>query len=308
MSGALQGASRVSDADDSENTSVSGTLQTSIILDNNISGYLRRHATKGRSVGLHRKRFYKLDGAVLSKAPQEGFPATFHVNILGSKVQRLGKLHFAITNRPQPGADEQEATHMILYTKTEDLCEKWVSCLHSAATRTLETHYRIGQVIGEGGFASVRIGENRETQEIVAIKSIVKEAEFMQLYGREIAVIKRVEHPNIVKTFDLYETDKRIHIVMEFMRGGMLFDAIEDGLRFTEVDVAQLMREILHGVMYLHENGVVHRDLKPENVLCTDKQPPWHVKIADFGLSKFTQNGLPSNDMLMQTMIVSITS
>jgi serine/threonine protein kinase len=130
-----------------------------------------------------------------------------------------------------------------------------------------------------------------------------KEQEFMQLFAREIAIIKRVEHSNIVRTYDLFETDKKIHIVMEYMQGGMLFDAIEDGLKFTELDIAQLMREILHGVMYLHDSGIVHRDIKPENVLCTDRQPPWHVKLADFGLSKFMQNGLSLSDMLMQTMI-----
>jgi calcium/calmodulin-dependent protein kinase I len=277
-------------------------MHTSIILENNISGYLRRQAKSALGAGLHRKRFYRLDGSVLSKQAAEASPATWHANILGASVTQHSKLCFSIALQ-DPSADSGEGSRLVLYARVEEQCQKWVQCLHSAATRTLEAHYRIGEVIGEGGFASVRLGQCRSTGRIVAVKSMRKEQEFMQLYGREIAVIKRVDHSNIVRTFDLFETDKKIHIVMEYMKGGMLFEAIADGVAFPEVDVAQLLREILHGIMYLHDNGIVHRDIKPENVLCTDAQPPWHVKIADFGLSKFTEKGDPSADVLMKTMI-----
>lgn len=276
-------------------------MHTSIILDNNTSGYLRRQGKGVGGVKLHRKRFYHLDGSILTKQATDIAPATWHANILGATVEQTGKNAFIIVLR-DPGAAEGES-RLVLYAKNEELCKKWVQCLHSAATRTLERHYRIGDVIGEGGFASVRLGQCRKSQKVVAIKTIRKEKEYMTLYGREIAVIKRVDHENIVRTFDLFETDKKIHIVMEYMKGGMLFEAIEDGHQFAEMDVAQLMREILHGVMYLHDNGIVHRDLKPENVLCTDTHPPWHVKLADFGLSKFSTNGANSTDLLMKTMI-----
>lgn len=276
-------------------------MHTSIILDNNTSGYLRRQGKGVSGSVLHRKRWYTLDGSILSKQATETSVPTWHANILGGTVQQLGKLCFVIVLRDP--ATQGDESRLILYAKTDEVCKKWVQCLHSAATRTLERLYQIGEVIGEGGFASVRLGQCRKTEKIVAIKTICKEKEFMKLYGREIAVIKRVNHENIVRTYDLFETDKKIHIVMEYMKGGMLFEAIEDGKLFSELDVAQLMREVLHGVMYLHDNGIVHRDLKPENVLCTDTQPPWHLKLADFGLSKFTQNGGPSTDMLMRTMI-----
>lgn len=275
-------------------------MHTSIILDNNTSGFLRRQGNIAIGTGLHRKRYYRLDGSVLSKQATEHSPATWHANILGAEIAQHSKLCFSIFLK---NVEHEDDARLVLYAKTEGCCHRWVECLQNAATRSLEKHYQIGEQIGEGGFASVRLGKCRKTGRVVAVKTIRKEKEFMTLYGREIAVIKRVDHDNIVKTFDLFETDKKIHIVMEYMAGGMLFEAIEDGIAFNEADVAQLMREVLHGIMYLHDNGVVHRDMKPENVLCTDSHPPWHVKIADFGLSKFTEKGAPSADMLMKTMI-----
>lgn len=275
-------------------------MHTRIILDNNTSSFLRRQGNSAIGTGLHRKRFYKLDGSLLSKQATEISTPTWHANVLGAEIVQNSKLCFSISLK---NVENEDDAKLILYAKTEACCQRWVLCLQNAATRSLEKLYQIGPVIGEGGFASVRLGKCRKDGRVVAVKTIRKEKEYMTLYGREIDVIKRVDHDNIVRAFDLFETDRKIHIVMEYMKGGMLFEAIEDGICFSEADVAQLMREILHGIMYLHDNGVVHRDIKPENVLCTDSHPPWHVKIADFGLSKFTEKGAPTSDMLMKTMI-----
>lgn len=297
----MSDGSHKSTADGSSGSDATNPMHTSIILDNNHGGYLRRYTKTALTSGLHRKRYYRLDGSVLSKKSTETSAETWHANILGATIVKVAKLAFSI--KLSDPSTKAEDSVLILYAKSEDDCKKWLQCLDSAATRSLERHYQIGELIGEGGFATVRLGQHRTTQQVVAIKTMRKEQEYMQLYGREIAVIKRVDHPNIVRTYDLFETDKKIHIVMEYMRGGMLFEAIEDGIDFPEVDVAQLLREVLHGMMYLHKLGVVHRDIKPENVLTTDTKPPWHVKIADFGLSKFVQKGASSQDMLMNTLI-----
>ncbi|KAI0559830.1 Serine/threonine protein kinase [Gracilaria domingensis] len=84
----------------------------------------------------------------------------------------------------------------------------------------------------------------------------------------------------------------------------MLYDAIEDGVTFEEADVVQFMREIIDGIIYLHNLGIVHRDLKPENILCTHDQPPFHVKISDFGLSSMSNIAeMKERRLLMSTMI-----
>lgn len=222
-------------------------------------------------------------------------------------VVQLGKTHFVLVLKVE---DEDHATTdfdeniLVLYTKTEDECGSWVATLRHAVHRKLESHYEIGPVIGEGGFARVRLGRCVLTGEPRAIKTMNKNEEHARLFGREVAIIKRVNHPNIVKTYNVYETNRQIHIVMEYMKGGMLYDAIEDGVRFKEQDTAQFMREIIDGIMYLHQQGIVHRDIKPENVLCTSKTPPFHVKISDFGLSSISSAAeMRSNQMLMSTII-----
>lgn len=193
---------------------------------------------------------------------------------------------------------------IVLYARSEDECNVWVSALRNASQRKLEDYYEVMDLIGEGGFAKVRLGRCLTSNQNCAIKTMNKAEAHAKVLGTEVAVIKRVDHPNIVKTFDIFETSEQIHIVMEYMEGGMLYDAIEDGVQFDEVDVIQFTREILDGLHYLHEVGIVHRDIKPENVLCTSKKTPLHVKIADFGLSSIsTVADMKANRMLMSTMI-----
>lgn len=220
---------------------------------------------------------------------------------------QLGKTHFVLVLKileDGNSTSDFDKNSLMLYARTEEDCRSWVSYLKYAAHRKLENHYKIGPLIGEGGFAKVRLGRCVLSGEARAIKTMKKSEAHAKLFGTEIAIIKRVKHPNIVQTFDVYETSTHIHIVMEYMEGGMLYDAIEDGVRFSECDIAQFMRELLDGIMYLHNHGIVHRDIKPENVLCTSQNTPLHVKIADFGLSSIASvAGIKENHMLMSTII-----
>lgn len=193
---------------------------------------------------------------------------------------------------------------IVLYARSEQDCDVWVSTLRNASQRKLEDFYEVLEIIGEGGFAKVRLGRCLTTNAKCAIKTMNKAEAHAKVLGTEIAIIKQVDHPNIVKTFDVFETSEQIHIVMEYMEGGMLYDSIEDGVKFEEADIVQFMRELLDGLLYLHSMGIVHRDIKPENVLCTSRNTPLHVKIADFGLSSIsTVADMKANRMLMSTMI-----
>ncbi|CAN8071195.1 unnamed protein product [Agarophyton chilense] len=273
---------------------------------NNMAGYLRRPAKTGKTFGLRRKRFYKLDGGILSKHSSENSDASWIINIQGASIVKLSPTHFAIehNNLDKDASKDFENNRVILYAKDEDECKSWVDCLRYASQRRIQNAYEIGEVIGEGGFAKVRVGRCRRTGELRAIKTMEKEEAHAKLYGREIAIIKRVNHPNIVTTFDVFENENEIHIVMEYMAGGMLYDAIEDGVKFEEADVVQCMREIIDGIIYLHNLGIVHRDLKPENILCTQDVPPFHVKISDFGLSSIANIAeMKEKRLLMSTMI-----
>jgi hypothetical protein len=124
-------------------------MQTSIILDNNVAGTLRRQAKTGRSIGLRRNRFYRLDGAIMSKHMSETSTATWHANILGAVITQLRRVTFSIKLKDTSSGKGQDA-RIVFCVKSEDQCRRWVACLHSAARRLLEGYYKIGQVIGEG--------------------------------------------------------------------------------------------------------------------------------------------------------------
>jgi serine/threonine protein kinase len=98
------------------------------------------------------------------------------------------------------------------------------------------------------------------------------------------AVLKLVNHPNIIKMQGIYESRTRLYIVMEKLVGGELFERIVGRPRFSEDEAGKLIRPILESIAYLHDLGIVHRDLKPENILCGENLD--EIKIADFGLSK----------------------
>lgn len=164
------------------------------------------------------------------------------------------------------------------------------------STEKLEDKYDLGKEIGRGGFSIVKKGKNKTTGEDVAVKCINKKTlkkEELQLLSREINIMKKLQHKNIVQLYDIYETANDLFLVLEFIPGGELFDQIVERGSYSEHDAAALVRQILEGIDYMHKHGVVHRDLKPENLLCsnTSAATASSIKIADFGLSKDLETG-----------------
>jgi serine/threonine protein kinase len=183
-----------------------------------------------------------------------------------------------------------------LYCKSETSRDKWVTALqHAAHVVPIEDDYVIGKELGRGRFSVVCECVNKVTGEHAAVKIIDKstiEPEEKGLLRTEIAVLKLVNHPNIIRMEGLYETKKHLYIVMEMLKGGELFERIVGRPRFSELEAAKLLRPLLESVAYLHDLGIVHRDLKPENILCGEELED--LKIADFGLSKMV---LPKEKM-----------
>merc|ERR1719160_91288 len=106
-------------------------------------------------------------------------------------------------------------------------------------------------------------------------------------FKQEIAIMKMMDHPNIIKLFESFEDNRNIYLVMELCSGGELFDRIIEAGHFSEVQAAILMQQIIRGIFYMHESKVCHRDLKPENFLFLNKDAidKSILKIIDFGLS-----------------------
>ena len=100
----------------------------------------------------------------------------------------------------------------------------------------------------------------------------------------EIASLKKMDHPNIIKIYECYEDDFGYYVVTELCSGGELFDEIISR-KFTEVEAARLMRAILKCLNVCHLNNIVHRDLKPENIMLEENKDYDQIKLIDFGTS-----------------------
>merc|ERR1711972_188243 len=142
-------------------------------------------------------------------------------------------------------------------------------------TPTVEDKYDLKDVLGTGAFSQVRLAESKEDGQMHAIKIIDKKA----LRGKEdsleneIRVLKRLDHKNVVKLLEAYESRTCVYLVMELVTGGELFDRIVEKGSYTERDASQLVIQIVSAVDYLHSLNIVHRDLKPENLLYKSRDP-----------------------------------
>jgi len=106
----------------------------------------------------------------------------------------------------------------------------------------------------------------------------------------EVAIFRQVDHKNVIKLHELFETKERLFLVTELVTGGELFDQILEKGSYSEDEARKIARDMLRGIGYLHSLGIVHRDLKPENLLFSDKTPKATLKVTDFGLSKIMVN------------------
>ncbi|KAJ3300449.1 hypothetical protein HK104_000507 [Borealophlyctis nickersoniae] len=148
--------------------------------------------------------------------------------------------------------------------------------------------YFVGRQLGTGSFATVKECTRKSDSRKFAVKIVdkyhVKGKEDM--LRSEIAVLKKVHHPNIVTLHDLYETDSHIYLVTDLATGGELFDQIFAKGSYTEKDASALVKQLLNALAYLHNLDIVHRDLKPENLLFKDTTETSDIMVTDFGLSK----------------------
>jgi serine/threonine protein kinase len=103
----------------------------------------------------------------------------------------------------------------------------------------------------------------------------------------EIDILRNIDHEYIIKLYEVYESDKYIHLVFEYLEGGELFERIKSKGLYHEKDATNVMRNLLQALDYLHERGIIHRDLKPENLILASKDNDYNLKIADFGLAAF---------------------
>jgi calcium-dependent protein kinase len=158
--------------------------------------------------------------------------------------------------------------------------------------------YDIGDVLGEGAFGCVRKGISLSTGNEVAIKTILKS--FVRRTDDtyailEVEILRTLDHPNILKFFDVIEDMRNYHIVTELCLGGELFSKIIKLRTVSESVGSGYFFQILSGLAFCHTHGVLHRDIKPENLLLQNENEDSPIKIIDFGVSNLGNGGVLSN-------------
>lgn len=254
-----------------------------------VAGWLSK---RGKRLGSRVDRFFELRGSILSNARTDTSRPTWSVNVRGSKVQ------------PGPAREiifKVNKTHTSFFAPTDELHAKWIKALQ-AVSGNVTDYYDFGKLIGRGAYSEVFIARDKAKNELCAVKVLERSnTEHAKLIDRELAVLRMLNHQNIVQIYDIFDSARETYVVMEYLAGGELLDMITESDHLSEKNAKQVIREVLQAVQYLHARGIVHRDVKPENILCVNRAWPLRVKLTDFGLSKFVGSAEDGTDRVMRS-------
>ncbi|KAG5646375.1 hypothetical protein DXG03_003698 [Asterophora parasitica] len=165
----------------------------------------------------------------------------------------------------------------------------------------------LGECVGKGASGRVKIAKHRLTGQHAAVKILPvaplvssrqslatqqAKSDKMRLgIDKEITMMKLMNHPNIMRIYDVYEGDKELFLVLEYVEGGELFDFLVNRGRLPPTEALAYFKQIIYGLNYAHTFSIIHRDLKPENILIASITPPL-IKIADWGMAAFAHPSL----------------
>lgn len=168
---------------------------------------------------------------------------------------------------------------------------------HVVLPETVGQLYTVREMLGDGNFARVYQCVSRESGVEYALKIIDKDKcrGKEQMIANEVAILRRVQHPNVVLLVEEFNFDTELYLVMELVKGGDLFDAIAAATKFPEYEASRLVSDLASALAHLHSLRVVHRDIKPENLLVGVRGA---LKLADFGLA----TELPRDGSLLSTV------
>ena len=161
------------------------------------------------------------------------------------------------------------------------------------AKDSLTDYYKIIRIIGEGGCGKVYEVKNQKTSEHFACKKLSKVNVInLEKFKNEISIMSKMDHPNIVKLYEIYESHRSLYLITELCRGGPLLKKITERAKkknmYSEKDAAKIFKQIMSSLEYCHNQGVSHRDLKPENILYLNDEDEKNnsLKIINFVFSK----------------------
>ena len=155
----------------------------------------------------------------------------------------------------------------------------------------LTKFYEVIKQLGKGSYGKVYRIKNRTTGEIRACKQLSKSnIKDLDKFNREIDILIKTDHPNIIKLYEVFEDSRFLFLVMEECNGGELFEKImkhiETKKMYSEKEAAKIFKQMMSAIAYCHSNKICHRDLKPENILYSSEDENSLIKVIDFGLSR----------------------
>lgn len=158
----------------------------------------------------------------------------------------------------------------------------------------ITSDYEFIKEIGTGAYSKVYKARHKATKATRCVKKLSKKElseEEKDKLVQEVAILKNLDHPNIVKVLEFYQNAKYFFIVTEYLEGGELFERIMEWQTFNEQQATKTMEQILSAVLYLHRQGFIHRDLKPENLIFETMDANSLIKVIDFGTSCAYEKG-----------------
>ncbi|OHT10224.1 RAC family serine/threonine-protein kinase like protein [Tritrichomonas foetus] len=256
-----------------------------------IEGHLWRNVM----LGFWSKRFCRLEENKLSifkkKSDKKAESIINMTSLVTTEITDASNNKFKL-NIPTESNSEAESVYLQASSKNEMM--KWIldlrSCAFTNPKLTMDA-FKIISVIGRGCYGKVMLCQKKDTQELLAIKTVHKsrlvEANKLHTILTERNILSKVKNPFIVSLNYAFQTVSKFYLCLEYAPGGDLFHLLTLGIPPTD-DIKLYIAELSIAINDLHKNGIIYRDIKPENILFDEKG---HIKLTDFGLSKdFNKN------------------
>ncbi|KAJ8906430.1 hypothetical protein NDN08_002923 [Rhodosorus marinus] len=223
-----------------------------------------------------KRRFFRLNGIMLTKHKGPDDEPDWSCAMLNCEILvHREKLRMHIPR-----------WKLLFTAETAESFDIWVKALMESSTRELTNYYELLEVIGEGTSGIVRKAKSKCTGDTVAVKIVSKEGLSPERIHRlhcEAAIMLVVRSPQIVSTIDIFDSEDKVYVVMEYLTAGTLDECLAKRPQVTESQLRMIMNEIVYGLAALHSLRIVHRDIKLENIACEFETFPMGAKLLDFG-------------------------